>query len=126
VYFDDRVRHFAMDSIAKCVFGMDVDSAAEPDNEFTKNGADFIQPWRFFLSTLFPTLCRWLNLGVFNPYAADYFTRVTRKIIKQRDNDGGNYDDILGLMMRARNGELERSEEDFGGGKGVSPLMTNK
>jgi hypothetical protein len=87
--------------IASTVFSIDVDSTANPENEFLKNGVNFLQVfvafvkaihigisirafqgWRFFLSAMMPTLVYWLNIGAFNPTASEYFSRVTRRLIK--------------------------------------------
>ncbi len=68
---------YTMDCIAKVVFSMDLNSAKNPENEFVKRGTNFVVPWRFLISLMFPTICYWFNISAFDPVSADYFEAVS-------------------------------------------------
>jgi len=78
VEMEPAIKAFTMDSIAKCVFSIDIDSTANPDNEFKKMGQGFMSTWRFMLASVLPAVSYWFNIGIFNPTSGDYFARVRR------------------------------------------------
>ena len=77
VEVEEVVLDFTMDCIARAVFSMDLNSPENPNNEFRKNGQNFLQIWRFIISMTFPAVCELFRIKMFNPKAASYFERVS-------------------------------------------------
>ncbi|KAG4074179.1 hypothetical protein HA402_016207 [Bradysia odoriphaga] len=97
---------FTLDTIAKCAFGIQLNSAKDPNNEFVKFGQKFFGSLQLntLLVVLFPTFStEVLNLHGFNREATKFFFNLTLQIIEDRrqskaDND---YNDFIGLLMKA-------------------------
>ncbi|XP_037052058.1 cytochrome P450 3A2-like [Bradysia coprophila] len=97
---------FTLDTIAKCAFGIQLNSAKDPNNEFVKYGQKFFGSLQLntLLVILFPTFStEVLNLHGFNREATRFFFNLTLQIIEDRrqskaDND---YNDFIGLLMKA-------------------------
>lgn len=100
---------FTMDVIARSAFATKIDSINDPENIFIKNAKKtFLQP---SLKTLlyFFILPRWFtwkfSLGIMDPLY--FFKNIILQVIKERNETGKKYDDILQLLLDTQE-ELQR------------------
>ncbi|XP_022082457.1 uncharacterized protein LOC110974856 [Acanthaster planci] len=107
---------FTMDVIARCAFGLNVDSQKDKDDPFVQNARIFLDPRRLrgphiILSAIFPVLARLFGfLGVdmaFDKKAAKFFQDVTEATCKLREEEGATASkeriDLFQLMLNAHN-----------------------
>ncbi|XP_071504347.1 cytochrome P450 3A24-like [Diadema antillarum] len=101
---------FTMDGIARCAFGLEVDSQNNPDDPFVTNakeivGGSLINP-KLILAGILPPVAHVMNyfdVGMFPPGVTQFFTDVVGKAMKLRETSQGNEEkkDFLQLMMNA-------------------------
>ena len=116
VELDPLIRAFGMDVITQVAFGIRVDAIKNPDNEFTKFAGDLFSMSRLMLSSLFPSIAAFFNIGIVHKDILDFFFNVSRQILKERQDINENHNDILDLMIKIRNKTLktDHDEEEFG------------
>ncbi|XP_038066485.1 cytochrome P450 3A24-like [Patiria miniata] len=132
---------YTMDVIAKCGFGLEVDSQGSKDDPFVKNAKKFFEFSRLspkvLILSLFPFMGRvftFLNISLFAPDALKFFMDVTEAACKMRTAEGEQASqrvDLLQLMLNAHNDpEVDQEDtpsSDKAKGKGVvqrKPLST--
>ncbi|XP_038069744.1 cytochrome P450 3A24-like [Patiria miniata] len=132
---------FTMDVIAKCGFGLEVDSQGNKDDPFVKNAMRLLNFNRFnplfLILTVVPFMGRvfaFLNISLVAPDALKFFTDVTEAACKMRTAEGAQASqrvDLLQLMLNAHNDpEVDQEDtpsSDKAKGKGVvqrKPLST--
>ncbi|XP_038067034.1 cytochrome P450 3A6-like [Patiria miniata] len=112
---------FTMDAIARCGFGLKVDSQQNKDDPFVKNAKnafDFslFNP-AFLIVSAFPALSpifAYLKFDMFDPEVMKFFMNVTEaacNMRKQEGQDASKHIDLLQLMLNAHEDE-EHEEED--------------
>lgn len=112
---------FTMDAIAKCGFGLDVDSQRNQDDPFVQNAKkafDFklFNP-AFMIVSAFPSLApllRYLKFDLFDPKIIKFFMGVTEaacEIRKEEGDQASKHIDMLQLMLNAHN-ETEDDEDE--------------
>lgn len=110
-------------------FGMKVDAVKNPDAQIVSIAANMFESWRFIVSTLMPRMAWLFNMSIFNSKSCSYFEKLGRNIIQERDKiKGGNYNDVIGLMMKLRddNVKIDDSEDnDFGLGNVKRQRLSN-
>ncbi|XP_071785224.1 cytochrome P450 3A24-like [Asterias amurensis] len=122
---------FTMDAIARCGFGLNVDSQHNQDDPFVKHAKkafDFslFNP-AFMIASAFPStgpLLTYFNFGTFDVESVKFFTGVTDaacKLRKEESADASKNIDMLQLMMNAH---ADTEHEDKGTGK-RQPLSTD-
>lgn len=95
----------ALNSIARCGFGLDINAFKEPDHELFKAGTEAIEqlrPTNWFQSVMFhlfaylPGIDRILP---FVPAAFDKLYNITKKLMKMRESEGIHNEDFLNRLM---------------------------
>nr|XP_006813673.1 PREDICTED: cytochrome P450 3A12-like [Saccoglossus kowalevskii] len=99
---------YAMDCIASCAFGVEIDSLNDPNNEFVRNAKMVLtfskmDPW-LFMSLFFPFVGRMLdifNYSVFSRKVTNFFFNETAKIIDVRKKEERPRKDFVHFMLNA-------------------------
>ncbi|KOC61113.1 Cytochrome P450 9e2 [Habropoda laboriosa] len=99
---------YTNDVIAKCVYGVSVDTMEEPKNIFYVYGraatllTGLLNTIKFMLYRNLPELAVALRLNFVKKRHADFFSDVVRKTIESRESSGVKGTDMLQLMMDIR------------------------
>ena len=119
----DLTKGFGLDVIAKFVFAIELNSIKDKHHPFVKAVHKFVNfdgSFFTFLKTiliiLLPAkLVKYFEIQFFDLDAMEYVADVTRKLIRQRnENPDENYNDFLGLLMRTiREKNLNVKEEEI-------------
>lgn len=115
----DLFTRFANDVIATSAFGIKCDSLEERDNEFYHMGLStildgFVDNLKFFGYTLSPSIMNFLSVKLFNSTAASFFRDIILSTIKIREEQGIIRQDMLQLLIEARNSCLEQRNSNKG------------
>ncbi len=108
---------FSMDAIARCGFGLEVDSQKNKDDPFIKHAKmafnfSFFKP-SLLLAAVFPILgpvFDFFDIGMFDTRATKFFSAVTKDACKLRQEEGKSGPqrvDMLQLMLNAHNDKDE-------------------
>lgn len=114
----DFMSKFTVDVIATCAFGVEVNSFEHPNNEFQKisktifNFEGFSNGLKIGGYFLFPNLMKLLKIRFMNKRVGDYFQRTIINVMKEREAKGIVRHDMINLLMEARRGKLDYTEED--------------
>ncbi|GLH10330.1 Cytochrome p450 9e2, partial [Gryllus bimaculatus] len=108
---------FANDVIATSAFGIQVDSLAEPKNEFYLMGRDLTKTdgikGLIFLGYVFlPKLMEFLRIPFLSQKVRNFFHNLVHDTIKERQQKGIFRPDMLQLLMQAREGQLKAEAGD--------------
>lgn len=109
---DDMKRfygHYALDVIARCAFGTQLDSQANATNQFVTASEkafkmDF-SPTQI-ISMLFPGLLESLNISVKTTMRYNYFRELFQQIMDERNKNNRRIEDFLQLMIEAKQGRF--------------------
>ncbi|KAH8023632.1 hypothetical protein HPB51_015128 [Rhipicephalus microplus] len=109
---DDMKRfygHYALDVIARCAFGTQLDSQANATNQFVMASEkafkmDF-SPTQI-ISMLFPGLLESLNIKVKTTMRYNYFRELFQQIMDERNKNNRRIEDFLQLMIEAKQGRF--------------------
>lgn len=121
----DFFSRYATDVIATCAFGIKVNSIAEPDNQFYKDGKSMIdfngqgKALKMFMGFMFPRIARFFNVKVFDQSVTNSFKNVILDTMKVRKEKSIFRPDMINILMQAREGSLkyqadEKSKADDG------------
>nr|WIT94147.1 cytochrome P450 monooxygenase CYP9AN7 [Euwallacea interjectus] len=105
----DAFTRFTIDVIATTAFGVEVNSLAEPDNEFYKMGQEianlrFTTFLKILLFQISPKLFRVLKLEIFRKEVNTFFRNLVNNTIETRQQKGIYRPDMLQILMDARKG----------------------
>lgn len=96
---------FTIDVIARCAFGIKLNSRKDPNNPFVVAARRSISPlpWRIFVAILFPWLARLVRLSLFDPKTISFFKDVIQEVISKRKflKDEEKPKDFLQLLLEA-------------------------
>lgn len=110
--------HYALDVIAKCAFGTELDSLKDANNQFVANASKAFSGGinlAVIFFVLCPALMRVLKPKILSPEPFRYFKQVCLAIIRERRRQHRRHEDFLQLMMDAQEGTLADSAEDAPG-----------
>nr|CAH7749086.1 unnamed protein product [Callosobruchus chinensis] len=112
----ETFRRYATDVIASTAFGIEVDSLKEPNNSFYLMGkqATTFGYWkgiRFFLNVLAPKVCQIFRIRILDDETLSFFVNLVEDTIKVREEKGIARPDMIHLLMEARKGKYNKSEE---------------
>ena len=103
-----------MDCITQTVFGIKVDAVKNPETEFMKKCDLSFETWRFMLATICPLICKVFGIGIFNPKVLKFMEDMSKQVIKERDANNIQKDDVVGLMMKIRDqGTFDSKTDDL-------------
>lgn len=112
---------YTNDVIARCVYGIPVDSVNEPDNIFYEYGqvasqlATFKQNLMIFVHRNSPRLARLLNLKILPDHIEKFFHRLVVDTIETRRREG-----VHGLDMLQQLVDMQSRKKDVDGREGMS------
>ena len=78
---------FAMDVIAACAYGINIDSINNPDHPIVTNAKKILgidANLNIILSVMAPSLARFFKLESFDINATNYFDKLTNDIVNER------------------------------------------
>ncbi|NP_001273842.1 probable cytochrome P450 6d5-like [Musca domestica] len=110
---------YAIDIIASSIFGLDVDSFSDPQNEFFKlsrnvNENSYRGVFRGTCQFMYPGLEKiFQRLGWTEP-APDYMKKIVRQTIEKREKHNIVRKDMLQLLLQLRNTGKINGDEDEG------------
>lgn len=110
-------QRYANDVIANCAFGLRVNSMEDKDNEFYKSGATITQFSPMQLLKVFgyislPSLMKFFKVKIFANEKTAYFRSVILDNIEQRVKNKIVRNDMIDLLIKARDGTLSHEKED--------------
>ncbi|XP_067136945.1 cytochrome P450 3A8-like isoform X2 [Centruroides vittatus] len=115
VVVNDYFTAFLMDVIAKCAFGVKLDSRKDPNNLFVAAIQELIGPipWRFIIAGYFPGFAKLIRMSIFNPQTITFFRNVVLQVIRERENlkDEEKPMDFLQLMLDFKNNQDRKNEK---------------
>lgn len=129
----DLMTRLTNDTIASTVFGIQMNTVKNPDNEFLKMGkelASVLQGVRGFLYVAFPKIATFFKLRVLPDHHAQFIRNVISGAIAERENLQIKRNDLLNLFFLAKEGKLDdvkekESDQDTGYAT-VSEFLTQK
>lgn len=125
--FDSRdlFHRFTNDVIGNCVFGITINSMEDKDNEFYKCGKSICNfegmiGFKLMCYSLAPKLMKFLKIRVFDQAEAGFFRSMIMNNIDQRIKSKIVRNDMLDLLIKARDGSLSHDPEDEGQKSGAA------
>lgn len=114
----DLVTRYICDAIGSCSFGINVNSLKDRNNEFYKTGISIttFNYWTTFMFLLFgcvPKLMNFLQVQIFQQQDIDYLRRIVNGNVQKRKENGLIRNDMINLLMEARQEKLNASAEDI-------------
>ncbi|CAN7976466.1 unnamed protein product, partial [Ixodes persulcatus] len=96
--------HYTLDVIAKCAFGMKLDSHSNQTNEFVTRASQAFQMSVTLplLLIIFPFLMKLIKIKLFSSERFSYFKDACANMMKSRRESGVKHHDFLQLMMDAQ------------------------
>ncbi|XP_049869418.1 uncharacterized protein LOC126369166 [Pectinophora gossypiella] len=112
----DLTTRFANDVIATCAFGLKVDSHADKDNEFYKQGLmtttfKISQLIFFLLSVALPKLGKLFKIKLFTEKTRNFFENLVTQTMEDREKRNIIRPDMIHLLMEAKKGKLTHDEK---------------
>ncbi|XP_072397509.1 cytochrome P450 9e2-like [Diabrotica undecimpunctata] len=104
----DVFLRYCNDVITSIAFGIKMDSLEEPDNEFfltAKTATNFNGFWvnvRLLATLIFPKLCTFLRVPLFDRYVRQFFFGAMDETIKTREEKQIVRPDMIHLLLEAR------------------------
>ncbi|XP_067135813.1 cytochrome P450 3A9-like [Centruroides vittatus] len=94
---------YTIDVVARCAFGMNLDSCNDPNNPFVKAADQILNSsaWRFLIAIMLPRFARLIRLSVFDPSMSLFFKNAIIQVINNRkQSKDSKSKDFLQLMLR--------------------------
>ncbi|XP_026481493.1 cytochrome P450 6j1-like [Ctenocephalides felis] len=110
---------FAMDNVASCAFGIDVESFTDKDSDFIRVAKKIFEPSftnmiKFLIAFMVPFLSKILKIRLMPKETADFMTQIVTQNVKYREDHKIVRDDFLQGMINSK-----------GKGQGEFPPLTN-
>ncbi|XP_034652030.1 cytochrome P450 6a22 [Drosophila subobscura] len=112
----DIMARYTSDVIGRCVFGLECNGLRNPEAEFAVMGRRAFTERRHnklidgFIES-FPDLARRLRLCQIHPDITDFYVRIVKETVKQREEQGVVRNDFMNLLIEMkRSGELTLEE----------------
>ncbi len=115
--FKDLARKFTVDTIATCAFGIEVNSFANPKNEFHRiagkmaNFNTLLTTLKFIGFFAVPKLMRKLKIKLFDDETQEFFEKAINETMRIRERDGIIRHDMINLLIQAKQGKLTHEKE---------------
>lgn len=109
---------YANDVIATCAFGIQVNSLADPDNEFRTNGKKVLQfsvgftILKMIFMYFFPKIAKKMGLKLLDKQVRSSFKSIILDTMDVRKRDNIYRPDMIHLLMQAREGSLKIESEE--------------
>lgn len=114
----EMFKRYAADVIATCVFGLDVNSARDRDNEFYRRGNDVAGVvdgkggLKFSAFIMMPRLMKLLRVKVYDDELVNFFRHIVISTIEDREKTGAVRNDLINLLMQTRKGLVKDDGRD--------------
>lgn len=108
----DMFRMFSLDNIARCIFGIDIDTR-DPNNPFVKNVKkifDFNFSIKQILLFMFPKLANLLGIPFLDKEVTDFFIRTVERVFEARKKQKVDRGDFVQICLDA----MEQDEASGG------------
>lgn len=115
--FKDLARKFTVDTIATCAFGIEVNSFANPTNDFHRiagkvaNFSSFVTTLKFVGYFAAPKLMHALKIKLFDDETSAFFEHAINETMRIRERDGIIRHDMINLLIQAKQGKLTHEKE---------------
>lgn len=117
----DLFSRYANDIIATTAFGVELNSLREPDNDFFKVGSSlaefrYLDGLKFLANLSFPSVFKSLDIRVTRDKNLQFMRTIVKQNIAERKNRDIGRNDMIDLLIRARDGKLQSDDdvEEFG------------
>lgn len=113
----DLFSRYTNDVLASAAFGIEINSLKDINNKFFKassslNETQYMNDLKLLANLHFPTQnCNHMNSTNGNKNI-DYLWKTLMDLVKMRLIHGKNENNMIDLLMKVRNGELQRNEKD--------------
>ncbi|XP_065080392.1 uncharacterized protein LOC135703195 [Ochlerotatus camptorhynchus] len=113
----DCFSRMANDIIATCAFGLQVESLKSRENEFFVAGKTMMNFSRLTMLPrilgirFFPKLMVKMGVDIVERQHAQYFSKIIKEAVRNRDSHGIVRPDMIHLLMQARKGVLKHQQE---------------
>lgn len=103
--------------IAKCAFGVTVNSLKDPENDYFRMGLyltafPFSQQLKFFGYSAVPKLMTMFKVQMFDNIVSGFFTDLVKRAIEFREKNKIKINDVINLLMEARREGSIRVDKD--------------
>ncbi|XP_055605999.1 cytochrome P450 9e2-like [Uranotaenia lowii] len=114
---EDFLTKVSCDIIATCAFGLQMNNVKDGENEFYKMSRymTHLNNWQWFkfvLFSSFPSLAKMLGFTLFGPECTEFMRKTIKDIIDYRDRTGTVRQDLIHLLMLARDQKLKFEDTD--------------
>lgn len=115
--FKDLAKKIAVDVIATCAFGIQVDSVKNPENDFHRIASkvtDFLSAKNIlkFTGYLFaPSIMKKLKVRLLDAESCKFFQNAIIDTMKVREQKEIVRNDMINLLMQAKKGQLASNED---------------
>ncbi|KAL5280802.1 CYP3A4.2 family protein [Megaselia abdita] len=115
----ELMNSFAIDIVASVIFGVEINSFKNPDNEFRKagyanNSPDFVNNLRKAALFLYPKLEKVFQFFKYSDKAADFMRRIVRETVEFREKNNYVRKDLMQMLIQLRNsGQINADDENW-------------
>lgn len=102
------LHRYAHDVIAKCAFGVTVNSLKDPANDYFRMGLyitsfPFSLQLKFFSYSAVPKLMAFLKVQMFSKIASGFFTDLVKGAVEYREKNNIKINDVINGSSQRRN-----------------------
>ncbi|XP_065280051.1 uncharacterized protein [Dermacentor albipictus] len=105
---------YALDLIAKCAFGMKLDSHSDPTNEFVTQSKQVLSQRftpRLFVMVVFPAMAKRLRIAPMKPDVIAFFRNLCQNTMKANRDAKMDHENFLQLLIDGKTGQLHADQE---------------
>nr|XP_054926524.1 uncharacterized protein LOC126532162 [Dermacentor andersoni] len=105
---------YALDLIAKCAFGMKLDSHTDPTNEFVTQSKQVLSQRftpRLFVMIVFPAMAKRFRIGPMKPDVIAFFRNLCQNTMKANRDAKMDHENFLQLLIDGKTGHLHADQE---------------
>lgn len=106
---------YTIDTIAKCAFGMTINSLLSEDDPFVdkaKRLLDCCLGWRTVLTMVCPRIMKWFRFRLLNPETTEFYQKVIHQLVEERKKIRGR-EDFLQLLLDSQNDTQDQNNNDI-------------
>lgn len=113
----DLWRRYSNDIIGSCAFGIKINSILDSNNEFYKAGCEItnfegLQGLKFFSYISIPAVMDFFKVKIISDRHSKFFRDVILNNMEQREKHGIVRNDMIDLLIKAKNGSLSQNDVD--------------
>ena len=112
VDMDALMNAYTMDCMTRICLSLELGAVKNPDNKFMSVIQSVFPVWRMNLAAMLPELCKLFDVAHINPDSCRFFLDVAEKTMNDRVKTGARKDDVIGLLMTAKEHELKRKPRE--------------